>query len=174
VPTQFVAPGITRFDIGGRHGFMVRICRKGKKYSKYFSDSTYGGKLRAKKAAQACYDAFVMKMGPAVTSLQNRFTSRNTSGVVGIHKAKSFSPRWPNSESWGYCASWTNEDGSRGKINFAWTKYGKNNAMELAKLARKHRSTDREKIVALFERRKSRAKAAVKPKANVKKAKKRQ
>jgi hypothetical protein len=149
---------------------MVRICRKGKKYSEYFSDSIFGGKRKARQAAQARYDALVQKLGPATTSTLNKLTSRNKSGVVGVHQARSFSNRWPNHESWGYCASWTNEDGSRGKINFAWTKYGKANALELARLARKHRSDDRNKILALFERRAAKSKAAVRPKSSVKKA----
>ncbi len=40
----------------------------------------------------------------------------------------------------------------RKKVSFAWNRYGKENAWDLACLAREKLNTDREKVVALLER----------------------
>lgn len=80
---------------------MVRICRNGNRYSEYFSDSRFGGKL-----------------------------------------------------------------------NFAWYKYGKKKAFELAVMARKLKSTDRDCVIARVE--KNRATKQSKKKASKLRSKKQQ
>ena len=55
MPTQPVAPGITRFDIDERHGYMVRIRRDGNQINEYFSDKKLGGKKKALVAAKERY-----------------------------------------------------------------------------------------------------------------------
>ncbi len=149
--TKTVTTGITRFDLDDKnvHGFMVRICRKGKHINEFFSDARCGGKRKARKAADERYDELLDEYGPAETSIKGKMTKRNTSGKVGVHVARSFDKRWPNCEYWAYCASWVNPDRTRGKINFSWNKYGEQEAWELASLAREHESTNREFILEL-------------------------
>lgn len=147
--TKTVATGITRFDLDDKniHGFMVRMCRKGKHINEFFSDARCGGKRKARKSANERYDELLDEYGPAEKSTKGLLTKRNTSGIVGVHLARNTDKRSPNCEYWAYCASWTNEDQTRSKINFSWNKYGEKEALELASLARKHESRDREFII---------------------------
>ena len=88
MPTKKVEPGITRFEIEERktYGFMVRICRQGKKFNQFFSDSAYGGKRKALVAARAQYKKWVDEL-PAPDTTKNLKSVRNTTGKVGVHVA---------------------------------------------------------------------------------------
>ncbi|MFG0290965.1 MAG: pathogenesis-related transcriptional factor and ERF protein [Rhodopirellula sp. JB044] len=149
--TKTVAKGITRFEMENRSGYMVRISRNGNRVNKYFSDSKFGGKRKAFVAAKEAYQELLEEMGPPENSTRNRLTSRNSTGVVGVHVAYSQDNRYPGCAYSAYCASWVTEDGRREKASFAWNKYGQDRAFELAVLAREQQMTDRDEVVALFE-----------------------
>jgi hypothetical protein len=175
----YAGRGITRLDLEDSHnfGYMVRIFRNGQRFSAYFSDRKCGGKRNAKKQAQECYEKLVAKHGPANRqSCLNKITARNTTGVVGIHIATSTDTRWSGGTYKAYCASWINDDGSRGKLAFSWKKYGKKAAMEYAMYAREHRLENRNAVVTAVDKRSAKAsvkkastKAAPKKKASGKK-----
>ncbi|MBB3210187.1 hypothetical protein FHS27_006033 [Rhodopirellula rubra] len=150
--TTTVAKGITRFEMENRSGYMVRISRGGTRINKYFSDSKNGGKRKAFAAAKKAYESLLEEMGPPENSTRNRLTSRNSTGVVGVHVAYSQDNRYPGCAYSAYCASWVTEDGRREKASFAWNKYGEDRAFELAVLARERQITDRDEVVAIFER----------------------
>jgi hypothetical protein len=154
MPTKKVAKGITRFEDEphNSNGFLVRICRQGNHVNQFFSDKTCGGKRKARQAAEQRYQELLEEYGPAETSVKGRLTARNSTGVVGVHVAQGIDSRWPDSETWAYCASWVNDDGTRGKISFSWKKYGEKKAMQLAKIARQHETTDRVFILSVFEK----------------------
>lgn len=152
MPTKTVAKGITRFDLENRRGYMVRIARSGNRVHQYFSDSKFGGKRKALAAAKTAYANLLEELGPAENSTRDKLTSRNTTGVVGVHVAYSQDNRYPGCEYYAYCASWVTEDGKREKASFAWNKYGQDQALELAILARQQQITDRDQVVAMFER----------------------
>jgi len=160
MPTQPVAPGITRFDIDERHGYMVRIRRNGNQINEYFSDKKLGGKRKALTAAKERHAQLVEELGPAENATKNLLTNRNTTGKVGVHVAHSYETRWANNEYFAYCASWKETDGARKKINFSWSLYGKKEAFELACLARDKELTDRDAVVAIREKLKAKAKDA--------------
>lgn len=151
--TKAVAKGITRFDHNNRHGYLVRISRGGHRTNKYYADATYGGKRKALAAAKEAHARLEEELGPIESSTKDRLTNRNSTGVVGVHVAYTQDSRYPNCEYYAYCASWVNEAGKRKKISFAWNRYGQNMAWDLAVLARQKELTDREKVVAMFERR---------------------
>lgn len=166
LPTYAAGPGITRFELetSRSHGYLVRICRDGEKTSEFFADARHGGKRKAKKVAQQRYAELCEKLGPANTrATKNLLTDRNSTGTVGVHIAHSIDSRWEKCEYTSYCASWIKADGERQKISFSWTKYGKENAFELACIARKLESKDRAAIVKLHERRVARRKPAKRP-----------
>lgn len=152
MPTKTVSKGITRFDIENRGGYMVRISRKGERNSRYFSDTTYGGKRKAFAAAKEAYEALLEELGPAENATRDRMTSRNSTGIVGVHVAYTNDTRYPGCEYYAYCASWVDESGKRKKVSFAWTKYGEEASLELATLARKLEITERDKVVAIYEK----------------------
>ena len=153
--TKTVAPGITRFDRENRGGggFMVRICRKGKRISEFFSDTRCGGKRKARQAADARYKELSELLGPVQPATKNKLTSRNGSGKVGVHEAHSVDNRYSNCEYSAYCASWVTKDGKREKINFSWNKYGQDEAWELACYARDRELSDRDAIIKGYNRR---------------------
>lgn len=152
MPTKSVAKGITRFDLDNRRGYMVRIARSGNRVHQYFSDSKFGGKRKALAAAKTAYEELLEELGPAENSTRDKLTSRNTTGVVGVHVAYSQDNRYPGCEYYAYCASWVTEDGKREKASFAWNKYGQERALELAVLARHEQITDRDQVVAIYDR----------------------
>ncbi len=172
---SYAGPGITRLDLdeSRNRGFMVRLLRKGKRYSAYFADSKCGGKRNAKKMAQEWYQQMLSKLGPANNrSCLNLLTARNTTGVVGVHIAVSTDTRWSGGTYKAYCSSWVLESGKRQKIAFSWKRYGKAKALEYAIYARKHRLTDRSAIVkAVDARLKRKAGAAATKTAPTKKRK---
>jgi len=159
-----VSPGITRFDVEGStvRGYMVRICRNGKRISEFFSDARCGGKRKAFQAAQESYQYLLGVMGPIVSPTRNKITRRNTSGKVGVHAAHSTDSRYPNSDTWSYCASWVTNDRKRMKVSFSWIKYGEDVAWELACLAREKLINERERVVTLYENRERRKAAKLK------------
>jgi hypothetical protein len=168
MPTQPVAPGITRFDIDERHGYMVRIRRQGNQINEYFSDKKLGGKRKALAAAKERYAQLYDELGPVENATKDLLTHRNTTGKVGVHIAYSYETRWANNEYFAYCASWKDAEGNRKKINFSWNKYGKKEAFELACVARDHEITDRDQVVELREKLKARAEKSATRKAKAK------
>ncbi len=172
---SYAGPGITRLDLEETHnrGFIVRMFRKGKRYSAYFSDAKCGGKRNAKKMAQACYQEMLAKHGPANNrGCLDLLTDRNTTGIVGVHIAVSTDTRWSGGTYKAYCSSWVLEDGKRQKIAFAWKRYGKAKALEYAVYARKHRLTSRDAVIkAVDASRKRKVDSAAKKSAVTKKRK---
>lgn len=163
MPTFAAGPGITRFEDEPSHsnGYMVRICRQGKHVNEFFSDGNYGGKRKAKLIAQARYQELCDTLGPPNNrAAKDRLTHRNTTGKVGVHIAHHVDARWPTSEYYAYCASWVTDDGVRQKISFSWKKHGKAVALELATIARDKQLTDREQVLALYEKIKAKKPAA--------------
>ncbi len=151
---QSVATNISRFDIEDKnvHGYMVRISRKGKRVSKFFSDLQWGSKKAALQAAKETQAKLLKQLGPIQASTRGQVTSRNSTGQVGVHVAYTADSRYAGCEYYAYCASWVDDDGKRKKVSFAWNRYGKENAWELACLARQKLNTDRDKVVAMLER----------------------
>ena len=132
---------------------MVRICRKGKRINEFFSDTRYGGKRKARKAADVRYNELCEQLGPVEPATKNKITSRNETGKVGVHIAHLVDNRYSNCEYFAYCASWVTEDGKRAKINFSWNKYGEAEAWELACYVRDREISDRELVIKGYNRR---------------------
>ncbi len=151
---QSVATNISRFDIEDKnvHGYMVRMSRQGKRVSKFFSDLTFGSKRAALQAAKEMQAKLLKQMGPIQSSTRGVVTSRNSTGQVGVHVAYSADSRYQGCEYYAYCASWVTEEGKRQKVSFSWNRYGKENAWELACLAREKMLNDGAKVLALLER----------------------
>jgi hypothetical protein len=93
-----------------------------------------------------------------VQTAKGRKTHRNTTGQVGVHLVKNIDARWKNAESFAFCASWINSKGKRSKISFAWNRYGKKNAWNLACIARERELADRVKVIEIYENSKSKRK----------------
>lgn len=132
----------------------MRICRQGKKYQEFFSDTVYGGKTKSKRAAMERYAELDQQL-PSRGTTRDKLTKRNVSGRVGVYESVSVDTA--GNEHRSYCAGWTSEEGKRCKINFSLRKYGDKRAWELACLAREMEETDRSKVLASFEKTRFRA-----------------
>ena len=86
MPTKTVATGICQFDFDDRkvHGFMVRIMRRGTMHQEFFSDKRYGGKRKARQAADDRL-AELRRDLPESVEQKGTLTQRNSTGKVGVH-----------------------------------------------------------------------------------------
>lgn len=172
MPKKASPKGFARVDSESTnsHGWLVRILRGTERRSRFFSDKTHGGKAKSKKKAEACYQSWVAEMEPPI-STRDKITKRNSTGVVGVHLATESDPRYTDCQYVSYVASWMTENRVRRNIRFLVNKYGKKNALALATIARENQCTDREKIIAMFEKANGPLKMALKP-SNAKLARK--
>lgn len=154
MPTKTVATGICRFDFAERkvHGFMVRIMRRGTMHQEFFSDKKYGGKRKARQAADERLAELRLEL-PDPIEQKGMLTRRNSTGKVGVHAAHDIDKRWPDCEYWSYVASWLDFNQKRINVKFSCQKYGDNVAWELACIAREKELRDREQILRIYERR---------------------
>lgn len=76
---------ISRIDSDDTHGWFYRHYSGGKTFSKFFSDSRYGGKAQALDAAKKFRTAYEKKY-PVLPRkpFHDKPPSHNTSGVVGV------------------------------------------------------------------------------------------
>lgn len=151
--------GLTRIDIPerGSHGYLVRLSRRGRSYSRFFADRSYLGKRPAKKAAQEQYREWLDKLGGAAAPC---LSSRNSSGVVGVYVASTLGASQAGSAYRAYCASWISDRGKREKIAFSWKRYGKTVAFEMACHARRYRTRDRASIIKAVAKKRKRQQAS--------------
>src|SRR5205085_11067027 len=76
---------IQRYEHNCFQGWVVSAKRKGKRFTRYFSDSRFGCR-KAFRAARAFRDKLVSKL-PAPTKIKRRYV-RNTTGVIGVARVK--------------------------------------------------------------------------------------
>ena len=129
---------IMRVDRETTGGFLVRMTRRGKLHSQYFSDDEYGGKRKAQKAAQDFRDDLEKKLKSySAKQLSKKKRSNNTSGTPGVRLVKEQDSRWPSEPTYSYyVAQWSPAKGVRKTKRFSVKKYGKKKALELAIKAR--------------------------------------
>ena len=84
------SPNIRRVDVGHTHGWQFFCSRAGKYVTKLFSDSTHGGKRKAKAAAVKYRDNYITKLGAPSKAINHRRSSRglNTPGVIKVTESR--------------------------------------------------------------------------------------
>ena len=120
-------------------GWEVRMQRHREKQSKFFSDSIYGGKLAALRAAKEFRDELEQEADKMTVEERSlRPSSRNSSGVVGVRLHQQVDRRGAfEYHSWSWVAQWTDGRGRRRTKSFAVEKFGDVEAFRLAWQARK-------------------------------------
>ncbi len=120
-------------------GYLVRVTRKGKMTSEYFTDEDYGGKRKALLAAKEYRDELEDTLkGYTAQQLARKVRSNNTSGLTGVRFVVEADPRWPSNPEYEYwVAQWSPEQGVRKTQRFSVEKYGNDKAYRLAVSARK-------------------------------------
>ncbi|HEC19814.1 MAG TPA: AP2 domain-containing protein [Gammaproteobacteria bacterium] len=128
---------ITRMDHGNTHGWWVRVYKDSRPVeSKLFSDGVYGGKNKAKLAAQEHRDKVVKKNKIVPVHMrktrEHSVDCRSTSGLVGVtlsvaDKGGSLRVHW---------SARFMEKGKQRNVSFSVRKYGYEGAFRKAVRAR--------------------------------------
>ena len=133
-------PGICRIDQPHKHnhGFFVRLARRGKIHSAFFSDKKHGGREQALTAAQAHYSELRQKLGmPRERSRRWNAEVVRRKGKSGIHGVQRILDR--RFEPWRkyWKATWSPELGMVRRKQFSIRKHGEAKAKRLAIRARR-------------------------------------
>ena len=129
---------ITRIERIHTGGYLVRVTRKGKLHSKFFSDEDYG-KKKALAEAKKYRDGLEKKLkGYTSKQLASKQRVNNTSGYVGVRLVEETDPRWKSKPTYQYwVAQWSPKKGVRKTKRYSVDKYGFEEAKRLAIKARK-------------------------------------
>ena len=115
-------------------GYEVRIYRRGQRFNQFFSDATFGNKVKALEEARKTRDKMEKKLRPFTRKeLAEKITKRNTSGVRGVRLRKTIVTK--NGKTYTYEhveASWSPEPGQVVKKSFSVEKMGKEAAWKEA------------------------------------------
>jgi len=129
---------IARIDLPDQrtHGWQVRLQRRGIKYAKFFSDSSYADPRIALANALAFRDQLVSELETQAKNQARICTrsTRNSSGVVGVSKISITAANGATYHFWQ--ATWSPQPGKRCCVKFSIKRYGESEAFELAVQAR--------------------------------------
>ena len=133
---------ISRIDLSAMrsHGWQVRLTRRGRKYSRFFSDRKYGGREVALRTARDFRDELLARLSDREKSgAAGKMTRRNISGVVGVSRIV---VRTAGAKYEFWQATWSPDPGLRRRVKFSIRRYGENRAFQLACAARREAMGD--------------------------------
>ena len=117
------------------HCWFVTVQRRGKKYTKRFTDGVYGGKRKALQKAKVWRDEMTARH-PPMTKKQYVSIKRknNRSGVPGVcrYARVSVLSTGEVSERWYWVASWAVAYKRTRQVKFSIDKYGEEGAFKKA------------------------------------------
>ena len=133
-------PGICRIDQPHKHnhGFFVRLSRRGKIHSAFFTDKKHGGREQAFAAAQAHRDKLAARLGRSVRMDRRQWAEivrrKGRSGIHGVQRivdrrVKPWRKYWK--------AAWSPEPYVVAHKQFSIRKHGEAKARRLAIRARR-------------------------------------
>ena len=131
--------GISRIETSSTLGWYVRVYRNKKTYSKFFSDTKYGGKDKA--LGMALFEK--EELSKMISKIPKKPTKRrvvtkdkrNTTGVLGVSRT---SKKASNGKSYDcYTVSWRPEPKVQKSTSFSIKKYGEEKALEMASQLRR-------------------------------------
>jgi hypothetical protein len=130
-------PGISRIDQPEKHnhGFFVRVQRRGKIHSAFFTDCSHGGRKQALAAAQRHHRKLLKRFKPMTrrrwAELPRR---RGRSGIIGVQRLVNWRS-WPLRSYWK--ATWSPKPYVVRRKWFSVRKFGARKAKWLAVRARR-------------------------------------
>jgi hypothetical protein len=133
-------PGVCRIDQPSHrtHGFFVRLQRKGKIHSAFFTDKMHGGRAQALAAAQEHCRKLAAKLGtPVRMSRRDWAEIRRRKGLSGIHGVQKIVDRRFKRPRIYWKASWSPEPYVVRRRQFSARKFGDREARRLAIRARR-------------------------------------
>ena len=126
--------GISRIETSSTLGWYVRVYRNKKTYSKFFSDTKFGGRDKALETAifqKEELSRMISKI-PKKPTKRRVVTKdkRNITGVLGVSRT---SKKASNGKSYDcYTVSWRPEPKVQKSTSFSIKKYGEEKALEMA------------------------------------------
>ena len=123
---------IRRYNHNYFTGWVVSAKRRGKRFTRYFSDRP-NGRGQALRAACVFRDKLVAQL-PRPTKIKRTYV-RNTTGVIGVARVKEYTRS--RRLLIRYVASWPERSGKRGKATFSVGLYGEKEAFRLAVSSRR-------------------------------------
>ena len=133
-------PGICRIDQPAKHnhGYFVRLQRRGKLHSAFFTDIKYGGRRKALAAAQKHHRKLLAKLGPPKRRQRRWWAEirrrKGSSHIVGVQKVV----MRRNGEVRKYwLATWSPEPYVVRRKTFSFWEFGSRKAKRLAIRARR-------------------------------------
>ncbi len=137
--------GICRLDLegSGTRGWLVRFQRGGVRFSRFFSDQSWGGAEGALEKARQFRDRVLARLDRRDSGRVRRHAApaaRNRSGVVGVARVVNLGSNGIEYAFWQ--ASWTPESGSRRRVRFSVLRHGEDEAFRLACDARRRALAD--------------------------------
>ena len=138
--TRSPTPGICRIDQPHKHnhGFFVRLARRGKIHSAFFSDKKFEGRESALAAAQEHYRKLRVKLGEPKTNSRRFWAElprrKGRSGIIGVQKLVDRRSRKPVTV---WKATWSPEPYVVRRKQFSVRRYGAKRAKLLAIRARR-------------------------------------
>lgn len=126
--------GISRIETSSTLGWYIRVYRNKKTYSKFFSDTKFGGKDKALETAifqKEELSRMISKI-PKKPTKRRVVTKdkRNITGVLGVSRT---SKKASNGKSYDcYTVSWRPEPKVQKSTSFSIKKYGEEKALEMA------------------------------------------
>lgn len=126
--------GISRIETSSTLGWYVRVYRNKRTYSKFFSDTKFGGKDKALEMALFEKE----ELSKMISKIPKKPTKRrvvtkdkrNTTGVLGVSRT---SKKASNGKSYDcYTVSWRPEPKVQKSTSFSIKKYGEEKALEMA------------------------------------------
>jgi hypothetical protein len=130
-------PGICRIDQPEKHnhGFFVRVQRRGKIHSAFFTDFKHGGRRRALAAAKQHYGKLLKRLKPMTRRRWSEMRRRKgSSGIVGVQRLVDWG-FWPIRTYWK--ATWCPKPYVVRRKQFSVRKFGARKARWLAIRARR-------------------------------------
>jgi hypothetical protein len=126
------------------HAWRVTLQRHNEIVVRTFSDSIYGGKRKALKAAVEYRGELLLRYSPYAHAIwiRTRLRRNNTSGIPGVGRYEERANPHTGYTREFWLASWVNEHGASRKRKFTVSRYGERRAKRLA-VAERERQLNR-------------------------------
>jgi hypothetical protein len=139
MPRKKIRRNITRVETTHANGkvycgWEVRLQRQGRKFSQFFSDLAFDGKMAALKAAKEYRDDLEQRFKKSnVAQMSRNPSERNRSGLVGVRLRQQKDRKGEYEyQYWHWVAQWIDGHGKRKTKSFSVHQYGEEEALRLA------------------------------------------
>lgn len=134
--------GISRIDHSKTHGWFVRIYRSPRlTFSKFFSDSVYGGLDPAYDIAAKFRDIAEEALPNNSFRYVSKSSTHNSTGISGISETHTRNKNGTVSLNFG--VNWEDESGKRRTTKFSIGKHGREKALQMAIEFRKEKDAEK-------------------------------